>query len=908
MTGLSAGATAAQAATGGIGWGTYGSRATAFKGSFVESGTQLVCGEPGKAAPTGPLVDIGLRSTAWINANLSDRWGNHPNLSEAQTAGISRVRHEVSASTDRNLHAALEYAIRAVMYPMDADINWSNRHSGSMNAAIAYDLHRIAGAANVAAIQAYASSLIQTIDSTVAASGTAPSGSFALSIDPRDSSAGTITANASAAASGPIALHNAVFTATGAATMANATAGTTYAIRAVPPAVGAPADPTGALYAAGGAYAVWTDKESWTAAGGGYAPQLQVWTPSVPGQQASLGVGPTAKTTFTMYGEDATARSTTFRPVATSSAPATSADGTLTDTFTFSTAADSAGRDNPWARSGDGDYVEVPFTVTAYQMSRAQAESQEIPQDAVSLGTVRLTTGRTGDTRPVTVSFPGTQKPGTSVTFVISYDAAAASARTKAFLPDGYAWSSSFAIPSETTIVPMRLRLRSQVAAPSTALSGTVDDTVTVEHSGLWLRDGSGKPISVPLLGEYVHYPAGIPVSATDTLPAGATVLGAVRLRVTGDGDHRASSAGGLPRNPAVPSDIAAADGGHVSWRWAVDAAALTADGHEGWVAPSVEKYGVAAQTATLALPNVTTQAAPGATPRSAQDVAVITGTLPEGGATNATAAYTVPLITDATGRLVPDAPADAKPGDLSWVCTPANQVFSNVGHGERVTQPGRYVSPVIPTLPNTMVLFVNHLQTVPTPDRPAKTIRRGTCGDKTETLPIVAVTTRASSQSAEVGDVVHDTITTVGWVDDGAKATVDVYAYPTGQAAQCDSRTHMTTLGTTAPLTAGVYPAESPLVSRTTDWTIPARASGMTIAFVERHATAGGVSASTGVCGDASELIVVHGPRVNTGGISGVDHTTMRPLVVWGLVGLVVAASAAAGSIVVARRGRAHD
>jgi hypothetical protein len=362
-----------------------------------------------------------------------------------------------------------------------------------------------------------------------------------------------------------------------------------------------------------------------------------------------------------------------------------------------------------------------------------------------------------------------------------------------------------------------------------------------------------------------------------------------------------------LPRNPAVPSDIAAADGGHVSWRWAVDAAALAADGHEGWVAPSVEKFGVAAQTATLALPNVTTQAARGATPRSAQDVAVITGTLPEGGATNATAAYTVPLITDATGRLVPDAPADAKPGELSWVCTPANQVFSDVGHGQRVAQPGRYVSPVIPTLPNTMVLFVNHLQTVPTPDRPAKTIRRGACGDKTESLPIVTVTTRASSQSGAVGDVVRDTINTVGWVDDGARATVDVYAYPTGQAPRCDSRTQLTTLSTTAPLTAGVYPAESPLVSRTTDWTIPAQASGMTIAFVERHVTTAGISASSGVCGDTSEVIVVHGPRVNTGGIADGDETMMRPLFVWGLVGLGAAATAAAGSIVVARRGRTH-
>jgi hypothetical protein len=793
------------------------------------------------------------------------------------------------------------------MYPMDADVNWSNRHSGSMNAAIAYDLQRIAGAANVAAIQAKAASLIDTINSTVAGSGTTPSGSFALSIDPHDSSAGTITPNASAAASGPITLHNAVFTATGAATMANATAGTAYRIRAVPPAVGAPADPSGTAYAAGGAYTVWTEKESWAAAGGGYAPQLRIWTPSVPGQQASLGVGPTAKTSFTMYGQDATPRSTTFRPVATSSAPAMSADGTLTDTFTFSTATDSAGRDNPWPRSSDGDYLEVPFAVTAYQMSKAQTESPAIPQDAVSLGTVRLTTGRAGDTQPITVSFPGTQKPGTAVTFVISYDDGAASARTKAFLPDGYAWSSSFAIPSETTIVPMRLTLRSQIAAPSTALSGTVDDTVTVEHSGWWLRDASGKPISVPLVGEYVYYPAGLPVAATDTLPTGATVLGTVRLRVTGDGNHEASSAGALPHNPAAPSDIAAADGGHVSWRWAVDAAALAADGHEGWVAPSVEKYGVAAQTATLALPNVTTQAARGATPRSAQDVAVITGTLPEGGATNATAAYTVPLTTDATGRLVPDAPADAKPGDLSWVCTPANQVFSDVGHGQRVTEPGRYVSPVIPTLPNTMVLFVNHLQTVPTLDRPAKTIRRGACGDKTESLPIVTVTTRASSQSGAVGDVVHDTINTVGWVDDGAKAMVDVYAYPTGQAPRCVSRTQLTTLSTTAPLTAGVYPAESPLVSRTTDWTIPAQASGMTIAFVERHVTTGGVTASTGVCGDTSEVIVVNGPRVNTGGIAGVDETTKQPLLVWGLIGLGAAATAAVGSIVVARRGRAH-
>lgn len=58
------------------------------------------------------------------------------------------------------------------------------------------------------------------------------------------------------------------------------------------------------------------------------------------------------------------------------------------------------------------------------------------------------------------------------------------------------------------------------------------------------------------------------------------------------------------------------------------------------------------------------------------------------------------------------------------------------------------------------------------------------------------------------------------------------MYVYPVGSAPRCDASTHQTTLGTVAPLVAG-----------------------MTVAFVQHRVTDTGTTVSNGTCVRAAEL-----------------------------------------------------
>ena len=102
VIGGTVGVQAASAATGGVGWGTFGSTATAYKGFFVQDGVNIICAEAGKPTPTNTLSNIGLQGTAWVNANMSDAYGNHPNLSDNQMAGVNRILQENQNTSDND--------------------------------------------------------------------------------------------------------------------------------------------------------------------------------------------------------------------------------------------------------------------------------------------------------------------------------------------------------------------------------------------------------------------------------------------------------------------------------------------------------------------------------------------------------------------------------------------------------------------------------------------------------------------------------------------------------------------------------------------------------------------------------------------------------------------------------------
>ena len=293
----------------------------------------------------------------------------------------------------------------------------------------------------------------------------------------------------------------------------------------------------------------------------------------------------------------------------------------------------------------------------------------------------------------------------------------------------------------------------------------------------------------------------------------------------------------------------------------------------------------------------------------SAKDSALVRGTLPVGGAELAFSAYAVPMVESAGGRWRVDAPANADAGDLSWVCTKANLLFSDVRRGQRITAPGEYASPLINPPAHRKILWVETLRTIPSAGRPAQPIHSGACGLPHETSYGVDVTTRATSArgGSEVrpGDRVFDTASASGYVPEGGSITFRAYAWPTGETPVCTASTLRTTLKSVVPrLTGGLYTDDATLSVASEPWKVPSGLGGMTLGFVEVLADRADRIVHTGTCGAATETVPVVGPRVNTGGatVSAGGSGTPGPMV-WMLsaLGVVMLAS----SVVILARSR---
>lgn len=831
LAGSVVGGQAADAASGGVGWGTFGNTSSKYAGTFEEDGVRLVCGQPGARYPTGYLNNVGL-------------WDSYNGVWGSQLAGINRVLTETAGTGDRNTAAALEYAIARTVDPSAAHRNFAGQWMDSYDDVINFDLYRTAGRGNVEAIQRIANDLVNTINSTTAGDGGSGSGSLDFAVDTRNNYLGTVTMNGTGGSTGTITLTNGVFTDTGSNTH-EAVEGASYGVRGVAPtADGAPykITGTGRFMPPGRA---------------GYAPNVRVWNPTVNGQQRSLSAGTWASPQpFDVAGGDPTQRTTTFQPVLTTKAQAYVQRGDVfTDTVRFSTAPDASGLNNPWYRStATGRYLPILAEGTVYGPYDKPAEQalDQVPADSPVAGHLTVTTGSSGPDIEYTAS--STEKASATgyYYFVWSITAAAQTDLGRRYLPAGYSFADKFGLSNEQSTVPMRVTAVTQVATPEVPLSGVPADVATVDADGYWLQNSAGKNIPVTIRWDAYLDPREHGITEVDAadIPANATLLGTVTQTVTGEGPAK------TPEGEALGFTAPATGKGSVVW------VASVRDADQGENADLIDEwtdaYGVPTEIQVIAQPVVSTKATPFSRKGGQiSDTAPVTGTLPATGAELAFEAYQVPMRQDAAGVWV----ADVKNDDLASICTDANRIYSNVGQGQKITANGDYSSPQITAAEYGTILWVDSLWTVPAgADKAPAEISRGVCGLTDEITRVFDVTTKATSldgsSPVKSGSAIQDTATVIGALPADMTITFDAYRDQPGQP-MCTDGTHVW-ISQTQILTGGFYSADNPLQPGSEAFTPATDGSDTQVWFVETVRDKDGRTLAQGECGAPDETLTL--------------------------------------------------
>ncbi|MDZ5146320.1 hypothetical protein [Microbacterium testaceum] len=873
-TGTVVGIQGAEAATGGVGWGTFGNTSSKYAGTFTEDGARLVCGQPGAAYPTGYLNNAGY-------------WDSYNGVTGNQLAGINRVLSENIDTGDRNTAAALEYAVARVVDPNAGHRNFAGQYMASYDDVINFDLYSTAGSGNVQAIQRIANDLVNTINSTTAGSGGQGSGRLDFAVDAANNYNGTVTMNGTAGSVGTITLTNGVFTDTGSNTH-EAVAGAAYGVRGVPPTE------DGAPYKISGTGRFTPPGQE------GYAANVRVWNPTVNGQQRSLSpgekVGPQV---FDVSGGDPQDRATTFRPVLSTTAQAFVQRGApFSDTVRFSTVADSNGLNNPWYRSpSTGKAVPILAEGTIYgpyDKPAAQALDQ-VPAGAPVAGHMTLTTGDSGPDIEYTVQSTETATTTGYYYYVWTIDAANQSNPGRYYLPSGYVFTDQFGLSAEQSTVPMRITATTQVPEPTVPLSGVPADVATVDADGYWLHDAAGNPIPVVVRWDAYLDPreSGIDEVDVSKIPLDATLLGTIAQTVTAEGEAK------TPAAAALGFSAPASGKGSIVWVASVRDAdqGTNADHIEEWT----DRYGVPTEIQVIAQPVVTT-AATVFTPKGGeiQDTATVTGTLPATGAELAFDAYQVPMKQDpTTGVWAPDV-AD---GDLTKVCTDANRIYSNVGAGQQITTTGEYTSPKVTASNYGTIFWVESLWSIPTTpgDKPEQ-ISRGECAVPSETTHIIDVSTKASSvdgsKSVTPGSAVQDTATVIGSLPEGSAIVFDAYRGEPGQPV-CSDTTRVWT-STVTTLVGGYYSADKPLQPTSEAFTPEQLPADTALWFVETVRDKDGRTIAQGECGAPEETLALAN-SVKALAVTGTDVPVL-PLLLVGGSALPVGV-ALAGLVVIDRR-----
>lgn len=856
LSGAVLGVQVAQAATAGPGYGTWDDE-VGWQGAFVApNGTYVYCIEPGVTNPSGTTTDGGLQS----NVTSYSPYGNRV-IPANDLARINRVVTEYGQTQDNVQASAVSFVVKYVANP-DAMFA-SHIYSGPHNIGdyIRWVLYYTVDNSTLEAIVTRANQILAATAGTTAGSGTGGSGTLDFVVDPLDNYKGTVKMTGTAS-TGTIVLTNGVFAATNSNTMAGAQSGVAYAVKGVPPT------DDGAPYKISG-----TGTFSFT--GSGYNGNVRIW--NTQGQQVTAGAGTKAPTSFNVQGNDPMVRGTQFLPVVQTTATTFIQKGQpFEDELVFSTIADSNGLNNPWYQSPrTGRYIPVTFNGTVYgPFAEQPAESPTVPADAPVAATLTVTTDPvTGPTVPYLVQSTEVSDAAGHYTYVWSVDWNDQIPAAQAQIPgpsvgnedqEPYYWQDAFGQVVETSVTPMTITATTQVKTPEVPLNGTPGDTAAiVNEDSLWLQvDGAPIPVTINWDAYFDPGTEEVPQVPASEIPAEAVHLGRYTTTVT------------EPSNIETPDDAdalgftapaSAPDGGFIVW-----VLSINADENDGFVASFSDDYGVPSEIQQVALPTIRTESQPSGTlGESITDTAIVEGTLPDNGAMLAFETYRVPMI-EVDGVWMINGPEGTVAGDLSWVCTEENRVFSNVGEGQVIIEPGSYVSPEVPTDEFAQYLWVESITSIPnTPEGQPELIARGECGIPNESTVIIEVTTQAQTSDAKsTTPTLSDNAIVTGFVPEDSTIVFNAYRGETGKAPVCDESTLIWTSKDialepglfpegTAPINSGSFVAE--------EWSTESN-----VYFIETTKDELGRVISQGECGEPDETVKVASPPLAfTGGDS---------------------------------------
>ncbi len=646
-----------RAASQGSGFGTWAPiSAYGWHGSMLIDGVHTYCIRPGLPAPTGPSADHGVTATA-------------AGLSPSQLTGINLLVSKYGQTDDPVQAAGVGWAVKAIA-------DW-----GTTLHAFGYPGDTLQGAINwtFSALAPESNEAVQRLATAyyaeATAAGTGPvggSGSLVLTIDPEDPVRGTVTAVTEVAdVRGTLSLEQAVFADTGSPTREGVAPGEVIGITAVSPD-------------AGGAFRV-------HGAGtfrGGYQAAVRHYTTDG-GQDTA---GPAGTTEFSVAGEDAADRWTTFAPVITTQVASRYTAGTpFVDDVTFSSAR------GAWPRAEDGSYARIAATATIYRTPGEPVLSDAVPDDAEAVAALAVSTHP--DAGPEVAYRVESEEPLPGPGFytaVWRIHAADQAPDVQRLLDAGYDWVEAFGERSQVTIVPAV----SSRADPVVAVPAAMSDDIIVEGP----VPSTGLDLSVSLY----RAPEGVAPSDACTPDRLVWSSADTPVRVTAPGVTRITA-------PRI------AEFGTYYWRErAVDVDGMLV--HEG-------ACGTPSETTRAPLPTVATVASErAAVGEPFSDTASVAG-----------------LGADADAELVffvyrnslGDAP-DCSPARLLAETAPVP-----------VRGSGEYPSPQVRSDATGVMQWVAELRYRPTSDAAAVVLVRGACGQERESTVIGALATTGTPAGA---------------------------------------------------------------------------------------------------------------------------------------------------------------
>ncbi|MDN3496007.1 hypothetical protein QL996_08720 [Planococcus sp. APC 4015] len=708
------GVQSAQAASQGPGFGTWPSSAIGWEGAFVApDGSLVYCIVPGAANPTGATSSAGYRG--WIESNSP--FGTA--YIGGDTAAKINTLVSVWGQTWDNVEAsAISFAVKHLANPgaLYASGGWNGSHD--LNGFINHKLVGLVGSGTVAAVQSRTQMLLGAVDGVTAGVANG-SGWFEITTDPSHSALGTVTMHGTPA-TGTTSLTNATFDATGSAALSGMREGVAYSVRGVPPT----GDATPYRI---GAYGVF---------GSGYAPQLHIW--ETPYQQRT--VGPGGQGSFTVSGWDEYERSAAFAPYITTQVEQKYVPGgRFVDHVTFRTSL------NEWPRVGGG-FAVVHATATVYSTpEQPTTTSQEIPADAVPVGTLALTTDPAiGPSQSYRVESDG-ELPGPGhYTAVWTIDGAAQEPSTIGYLEGGSAYHRQelFGEATQMSMVPDITSEAQKVAQKG----GTAVDTVIV----------------------------------ADVLPAGGADLSTALYRVPADTPAFGAC---LVDNLVWQSDVLHVD---AVGRYDFTAPVVPEFGEYAWQHRAADVLGDEIMTSECGIESemtrVPTPTIDSLAPETVgfggvvHDVAIVDGLVPVDGETY----VTFELYRAADGV------------DPAATCTADTLVGDTVATPVLVTAAGEYTSPGIRVLSSGIHYSIESLWWRADAVSEPVLLDRGDCGRAHErtTVSEVTLTTNATPEVA-IGDGFRDEAHVTG-LDAATAASIvfEVFHNPVGQVPTCGADT----------------------------------------------------------------------------------------------------------------------